>query len=181
VATTRRDIRTGVAQFFGGATYDAAARIYRPTPLLASGLAGVRPYWTTRFEDRDFLAGLAADRKMGAVMSVHIANDSERRIALGGPVGGFKSRPLQLELWVWHYARTAVIEDAQADLDDLLDAIVGRIHGDRTLGDTVTEAGESQRGITVNTGAVPQAEPGTPPTVRQEAVISFDATVYPQA
>jgi hypothetical protein len=179
--TTRRDIRTGVAVFFGGATYDSAARIYRPTPLAASGLAGVRPYWTTRFEDHDYLTGLADGRGMGAVMSVHIAGDSERRIALGGPTGGFKSRPLQLELWVWHYARAAVIEDAQADLDDLLDAIVARIHGDRTLGGTVVEAGESPRGITVNTGAVPQAEPGTPPTVRQEAVISLDATVYPQA
>ena len=179
--STRRDIRTGVAVFFGGDAYDAAARIYRPTPLVLSGLAGVRPYWTTRFEDRDFLAGLTDGRGMGAVMSVHIAQDSERRIALGGPTGGFKARPLQLELWVWHYARTAVIEDAQADLDDLLDAIVNRIHGDRTLGGAVVEAGESQRGITRNTGSVPQVEPGTPPTVRQEAVISLDATVYPQA
>lgn len=179
--TTRRDIRTGVATFFGGATYDATSRIYRPTPLAASGLAGVRPYWTTRFEDKDFVATLADGRGMGAVMSIHIAGDSERRIALGGPTSGFKSRPLQLELWLWHYARTAVIEDAQADLDDLLDAVVGRIHGDRTLGDTVVEAGESQRGIDVDTGAVPQAEPGTPPTVRQEAVVRLDATVYPQA
>lgn len=179
--TTRRDIRTGVAAFFGGDTYDTAGRIYRPTPLAADGLAGVRPYWTTRFEDKDFLAGLTEGRGMGAVMSVHIAGDSERRIALGGPTSGFKSRPVQLELWVWHYARTAVIEDAQADMDDLLDAIVARIHGDRTLGGAVVEAGESQRGITRNTGAVPQVEPGTPPTVRQEAVIALDATVYPQA
>ena len=179
--TTRRDIRTGVAVFFGGATYDAAARIYRPTPLAASGLAGVRPYWTTRFEDRDYLATLTDGRGMGAVMSVHIAEDGERRIALGGPTSGFKSRPLALELWVWHYARTATVEDAQADLDDLLDAIVARIHGDRTLGGAVMEAGESPRGITTSTGAVPQVEPGTPPTVRQEAVIQFDATVYPQA
>lgn len=179
--TTRRDIRTGVATFFGGDTYDAGARIYRPTPLAASGLAGVRPYWTTRFEDKDYVATLTAGRDMGAVMSVHIAQDSERRIALGGPTGGFKSRPVQLELWVWHYARTPAVEDAQADMDDLLDAIVGRIHGDRTLGGAVVEAGESQRGITRNTGSVPQVEPGTPPTVRQEAVIALDATVYPQA
>ena len=179
--STRRDIRTGVAQFFGGATYDEAARIYRPTPLAASGLAGVRPYWTTRFDDRDFTATLADGRTMGAVMSVHIAGDSERRIALGGPTSGFKSRPVALELWVWHMARTPVSQDAQADLDDLLDAIVARIHGDRTLGGTVVEAGESQRGIARATAAVPQEEPGTPPTVRQEAVISLDATVYPQA
>lgn len=179
--TTRRDIRTGVARFFGGDTFDSAAQIYRPTLLTASGLAGVRAYWTTRFEDKDYLATLTADRGMGAVMSVHIAQESERRIALGGPTGGFKSRPVQLELWVWHYARTPQVEDAQADMDDLLDAIVDRIHGDRTLGGAVVEAGESQRGIDVKTGAVPQVEPGTPPTIRQEAVIAFDATVYPQA
>ncbi|WP_433465705.1 hypothetical protein [Spirillospora sp. CA-128828] len=179
--TTRQEIRTGVAQFFGGSTYDETARIYRPTPLVASGLAGVRPYWVNRFEDRDFLATLAADRGMGAVMSIHIAGDSERRIALGGPTSGFKARPVQLELWVFHMARTSVSETAQADLDDLLDAIVDRIHSDRTLGGTVVEAGESPRGITRNTGAVPQVEPGTPPTIRQEAVISLDATIYPQA
>ncbi|TDB86275.1 hypothetical protein E1264_18445 [Actinomadura sp. KC216] len=178
---TRRDIRDGVARFFGGATYDSTARIYRPTPLVASGLAGVRPYWTTRFQDQDYTATLADGRGMGGVMSIHIANDSERRIALGGPTGGFKSRPVALELWVWHMARTPATEDAQADLDDLLDAIVERIHTDRTLGGAVVEAGESQRGIQRATAAVPQEEPGTPPTVRQEAVISLDATVYPQA
>lgn len=181
MSSTRREIRDGIARFFGGTTWDSTGRIYRPTPLSTEGLAGVRAYWTTRFEDRDFTAGLADGRGMGAVMSVHITNDVQRRIALGGPTGGFKARPVTVELWLWHMARTAVIEDAQADLDDLIDAVIVRIHGDRTLGGTVVEAGESTRGIGVATGAVPQVEPGTPPTVRQEAVLTLDATVYPQA
>lgn len=179
--TSRRDIRTGIAEFFGGSTFDSSARIYRPTPLAVAGLAGVRPYWTTRFEDKDNLAALPAGRLMGAVMSVHIAGDAERRIALGGPTGGFKKRALAIELWVWHVARTNVTEDAQADLDDLIEAIRTHIHGDRTLGGAVVEAGESERGIATSTGAVPQNEHGVPPTVRQEAVIPLDATVYPQA
>lgn len=178
---TRREIRTGIATFFGGAVIDPASQVYRPTPLADAGLAGVRPYWTTRFEDHDYTATLAVGRNMGAVMSIHLAGDSERRIALGGPTAGFKSRPLAVELWIWHLARTAVIEDAQRDLDDLLDAITDRIHGDRTLGGAVMEAGESQRGISRDTASVPAYEPGALPTVRQEAVIRFDATVYPEA
>lgn len=178
---TRREIRTGIAQFFGGAALDPQSQIYRPTPLADVGLAGVRPYWTTRFEDRDYTATLADGRNMGAVMCVHLAGDSERRIGLGGPTGGIKERPLAVELWVFHLARTAVIEDAQADLDDLLEAITARIHGDRTLGGACIQAGESQRGISRDTASVPAYEPGALPTVRQEARISFDATVYPQA
>ncbi|WP_067483771.1 hypothetical protein [Actinomadura hibisca] len=179
--SSREQIRVGIASFFGGSTFDTAARVYRPTPLAAAGLAGVRPYWTTRFEDRDATAGLSEGRGMGAVMAVHLSGDAERRIAFGGSTSGFKRRALAVELWVWHMARAASVEDAQADLDRLIDAIVSRIHGDRTLGGAVVEAGESERGISTNTGAVPMVEPGTPPTVRQEAVISFDALVYPQA
>lgn len=178
---SRRTVRVGIAEFFGGTTWDSDAKIYRPTPLAAEGLAGVKPYWSTRFEDHDYFIGLADDRFAGAVMCVHIADDAERRIALGGPTGGFKRRPFQVELWVFHMARTAWPEDAQEHLDDLIEAVIDRIHGDRTLGGAVVEAGESERGISTATGAVPQVEPGTPPTVRQEAVIRFDAVVYPQA
>ncbi len=178
---SRLSIRTGIATFFGGSTLDETANIYRPTPLAASGLAGVRAHWSNRYADQDYFIGLADGRLMGAVMSIHLAGDAERRIALGGPISGFKRRALAVELWVLHLSRRPTAEEAQADLDALIEAIVDRIHGDRTLGGAVVEAGESERGISTNTAAVPNVEPGTPPTVRQEAVIAFDATVYPQA
>ncbi|MCW2920120.1 MAG: hypothetical protein JWN52_8188, partial [Actinomycetia bacterium] len=76
---SRATIRTGIASFFGGALYDEQARIYRPTPLAASGLAGVRPYWTKEFRDEDYLATLAAGSTMGAVMCVHLPSQAEKR------------------------------------------------------------------------------------------------------
>lgn len=178
---TRRDIRTGIAKFFGGTTLDTAAQIYRPTPLVAAGLAGVRPYWPIQFTDQERFETLAANRGMGASMGVHLPTTTERRIALGGPTGGIKRHTVSVELLVSHLAlvpSASPTQDAQADLDDLLEAIVNRIHGDRTLGAAVVEAGESEAGIQVRAG-IPVNEPAT--RVIQEAVVTFDAVVYPTA
>lgn len=173
---TRRGIRTGIAEFFGGSTFDDVAQIYRPTPLVAAGLAGVRAYWTTRFEDQDYYTTLADDRLMGAVMCVHLPQVSERRIASGGPTSGIKSNPATVELWIFHRAEVPNPETAQADLDDLIDAVLARFHGDRTLGGAAVEAGAGGGGITTRTG-LPVVEPSV--SVMQEAVITFEATLYP--
>lgn len=175
---TRRAIRDGIAQFFGGTTLDPTFRLYRPTPLGDEGLAGVFPYWAIRMEDRFFQETIVPDRRMGALMCVHLPNEQERRIAMGGPVGGIKSQKFAVDLCIYHRAQKYHPDEAQADLDDLIQAIRDRIHGDRTLGGTVAEAGESERGITTQTG-VPVGEPAT--RVEQDAVIQFDATVYPTA
>jgi hypothetical protein len=179
VEVTRRDIRTGIATFFGGVTFDAAAQIYRPTPLATSGLAGVRPYWPLRITDQERFETLTAGRGMGAIMGVHLPDTMERRIALGGPTSGIKRHTLSVQLAVFHLAllpSASPTQDAQTDLDDLIEAIVARIHGDRTLGGAVVEAGESPAGIRVSS-AVPVNEPAT--RVMQDVVISFDADVYP--
>lgn len=172
---SRATIRTGIAAFFGGPVYDDQARIYRPTVLAASGLAGVRPYWTRRFEDADYTSSLPPGALMGAVMCVHMPNQAEKRVAMGGVTTGIKSLTTSVELWLFHLAAAPYPEDAQAHLDDLLDAVVNRIHGDRTLGKSVVEAGEGGSEIRTSTG-LPVVEPST--RIIQEAVISFDAAVY---
>ena len=53
---SRRDVRTGIAEYFGGSTVDAETQIYRPTPLAASGLAGVRLYWPVIVSDQERFA-----------------------------------------------------------------------------------------------------------------------------
>lgn len=171
---TRSTVRNGIAAFFGGATYDPIQRIYRPTPLAADGLAGVRPYFAKRVNDADYTFGFAAGRAMGGIIVVHVAQTGERRIALGGATSGEKRVVYGVTLHLYHLANTPHAEDAQADVDALLEAIVGLIHGDRTLDGAVTEAGESANGITTRMD---------PPVIADErtesyAVIAFDAVAY---
>lgn len=175
---TRTDVRLGIATFFGGVTFDAASRIYRPTPLAAQGLGGVRPYFAKRTDDADFTRGLTVGRSMGAIMLVHLPFVRARRIALGGPTSGIKSKPYSVQLHVFHYAQVPHAEDAQADLDVLLQAIEDRIQGDRTLGGAVVEAGESESGITIEAD-IPVIKPND--ATECYAVVTFDAVVYPFA
>jgi hypothetical protein len=172
---TRKDVRLGVAQFFGGTTYDDASRIYRPTPLASLGLAGVRPYWTKDFQDQDYLASLPDGTRLGAVACVHFPDQDEGRYAMGGVVSGVKEDFNAVELWIFHYARVMVQELAQAHLDDLLDAIKARIRGDRTLGGICTQAGEGGSRMRTTTG-LPVTSPAD--VVRQEAVITFRADLF---
>ena len=171
----RRDLRHGIAQFFGGTTYDEQEFIYRPTPLAASGLAGVRPYWTARFQDPDYLETLPQGTTMGAVMAVHIPDQDEGRYAMGGPVSGVKEDLDQVELYLLHYSTGARQELAQAQLDDLLDAVKAKIRGDRTLGGCCVEAGEG--GSRLRTQADPPVTMSNN-IVRQQALISFRADIY---
>lgn len=178
---TRKDVRAGIAKYFGGSTL-TAANWYQPTPLAASGLAGVRPYYSTRIADQEYFQTLADGRGMGALMCVHLPEYTEKRLT----TGGFMDVPLEIALYVFHLARVPAPETAQQDLDDLVQAVVDRMRADPTLGmppggagpGVVVQAGEGPRGITVST-STPVNEPGTPPATRQEAVISFTANTYP--
>lgn len=170
---TRREVREGVAVYFGGAVLSSAGW-YQPTPLVSAGLAGVRPYYEIRIDDHEYTATLAAGRGMGALMCLHLPEYTEKRLTLGG----FMDVPTEVQLWLFHLARKPTSSEAAADLDDLVQAVIARIRADPTLGGAVTQAGETSRGISVSM-ARPVTEPGTPPTIRQEAVISFAANTYP--
>jgi hypothetical protein len=177
---SREDVRVGIAKYFGGTTKDAR-NFYRPSPLKALGLSGVRAYYNDRLDDnRDYVEGLDPGAMFGAVMGVHLATTNETRLTIGGTL----DRPYSVELYVWYMASKPPPEDAQSAFDDLLDAVVARIRADPTLGmdvnsgapTIVTQAGEGARGITT-TSAVPYSEPGA--ATYGSAVISFDVSTYP--
>lgn len=180
--SARTDIRKGIAAYFGGATFDAVNQIYRPTPLADYGLGGVRAYMPAIVTVQDRLIGLTAGSSMGAVMGVWVGESTETRLTIGGTL----NRPYDVHLMIWHLAMGPLTEDAQAHVDDLLEAIVARLRADPTLGmgpnsgaaQVVTQAGEGERGITVSPGW-PYTEPGSSPRTMQDAAIGFTVSTFP--
>lgn len=177
----RRTFRNGVAQFFGGPTFDPINRTYTGGTLTASGLGEARAYFPKRMPDTDYYIGMAAGRDMGAVMIVHLPNEGpEARKGMGGATAGIKEDPFQVQLHVYHLATVPHAEDAQADLDDLLDAIKAKIHGDRTLGGICTQAGErpETRIRTRMDPPVVHGPKGAPERVESFGLVTFGADLY---
>lgn len=166
-----KTVRTGVAKFFGGATFDAVARYYRPTPLAALGLAGVKAYYSDQIQDQDYFDSLTAGQAVGMVLCVHVAESTETRLAMG-----ILDSPYAIELHLWYLSLTAPTEDAEAARDDMVQAIKDRMRADPTLGAVVTQAGETERGVSVAM-PLPYVEPAT--YTKGGAVISFNANTYP--
>jgi hypothetical protein len=178
VAVSRKSIRNGIAQYFGGMTLSDGW--YRPTLLDTAGLAGVRAYYDDRIKDNEYFTGLDAGTRTGALMCVHLDDDSETRLEIGGVL----DRPFLVQLYLFLLTRAPSPEAAQADRDDLVEAVRGMVRTDPTLGMgvnsaaplKVTQAGEGSAGIRTST-PLPYFEP--PATTRQNAVISFTASTYP--
>jgi hypothetical protein len=155
VTTTRTTVRQGIAAYFGG-TYHAANRSWQNGPLLSSGLSTVRAGWGKKLNDNDFTYLQSSGRGMGAYMIVEIGYDKERRRSNAGPpvtsggniiAGGIKEIEYRVTLNVFHLAQKGFAEDAQADIDLLIEAVKQQIRVDRTLGGICTQAGESRFGI----------------------------------
>lgn len=148
-ATSRKIVRLAIAQFFGGAQYDIEARAYRGTgPLFSNGLCTVRAYRSKRVSDSDYVINQVIPRGMGAYMIVELPSDVEIRRTTPA-VTGRKRIMYQVSLHTYHLAYETHAEDAEADVDDLAEAIKGLIHGDVTLGTAgmIYQAGESHMGI----------------------------------
>jgi hypothetical protein len=145
--TSRQIVRNGIAQFFGGTTYDETTRSYRGSgPLIPDGLTVVRPYGAKRINDQDYVLGQAAGRGMGAYMLVALPQDKEIRRTMPAVIGR-KRVTYSTVLAVYHLAEKAYAEDAEADVDQLADAIKDLIHGDPSLGGICYQAGENELGI----------------------------------
>ncbi len=105
---------------------------------------------------------MAAGRSMGAFMIVEIGFDRETREGIAGPPvtdvsgniigGGIKMIQYRVTLQVFHLAETAYAEDAQDDVDQLVEAIKQQIRKDRKLGGVCTQAGEGGFGIQTSVG-----------------------------
>jgi hypothetical protein len=176
---SRKDIRRGIAAYFGGSTVTAGGW-YQPTPLIALGLAGVRAYYQERFKDNEYRTTLDPAARTGAIMCVHLNDDTEKRLA----IGGILDAPFSVSLFLYFLTLTPSAADAQADRDDLLEAVRARLRADPTLGmginsgspTVVLQAGEGEAGIQTSTPP-PYFEP--PARTMQNAVISFTANTYP--
>ena len=155
--TSRPAVRTAIAQFFGGTNYDSIFRCYRGGPLLQYGLSTVRPYQPKRVPDTDYVMGLNPGRGMGAMMVLQMAETRDNILTSPGlPAGihgGQRHLVYPVKCHVFHMAHMPYAEDAEADVDELDQAIHEFIYADPTLGTGTTmppmiyQAGISSAGI----------------------------------
>jgi hypothetical protein len=93
----------------------------------------------------------------GCVINVEVWQTHELRIGFGGPTQGLKTvtHDLRLHLLFMHTSGNA--NTAMDDHDDIVEAVLQLIRGDRTLGTAAGPApifqnGEGEQGITVQVG-----------------------------
>jgi hypothetical protein len=171
--TSRQIFRTGVAQFFGGTDYDAKSRSYRGNgPLLSHGLSVVRPYGAKRVSDMDYVNAQSAGRGMGAYMVVGLPTDKEIRRSMPA-VTGRKRLTYLTTLACFHLAHKQYAEDAEADVDQLIDAIKDLVHADPSLGGICYQAGENETGMNTRI----RGSRVTDELTATEFEISFDAEI----
>jgi hypothetical protein len=148
--TSRTIVRTGIAQFFGGTEYDSTFRAYRGGPLLGSGLSTVRPYQAKRIPDTDYVMGLNPGRGMGAVMVLEMAQTRDTVLTVGqipATLQGQRKLVYPVTCHVFHMAHQPYAEDAEADVDELDQALHEHIYSDPTLGGICYQAGQNTTGI----------------------------------
>lgn len=160
----RASVRTAIAAWFAPPNVTMLNTVYasRPKNLPAT----------------DFK--LALNNGSGAVMVIHLPDDSEVRTAVGGATSGEKFNTHHVALEVMFQSVKVDGVAAQEDHDTLMDAIIARIRQDRTLGTGGTpiwQAGEGTAGIKVQL-----AEPDVgKQNVIINAVIHLDALEYVNA
>ncbi|TVZ01270.1 hypothetical protein EAS64_33875 [Trebonia kvetii] len=148
--TSRSIVRTAVAQYFGGTTYDTTFKAYRNGPLNSYGLSTVRAYQPKRLPDLDYVLGQNPGRGMGAVMILEMNETRDNPLTitqLPGHNGGQRRIVYPFQLHVFHMAHKNYAEDAEADIDELDQAIHELIYADPTLGGACYQAGLDSFGI----------------------------------
>lgn len=159
-AGDRQLVREAVAAYFGGALETEDAGIYfQGGPLTASGLGTAYPYKIKKgAPDQYYTAGQPAGTAWGAVLTVSLGQARIDRMAMGGPVSGWRARHYQVACALDVISYEPHLETTEAGVDNLVDQFLGLIYADRTLGTTsntyptgrlITEAGEGRTGITV--------------------------------
>lgn len=134
----------------------------------------MRAYQPKRQSDTDYVINQAVGRGMGASMIVELPTDTEIRRAV--PAGSGRKRiTYTVNLHIFHLAYEDHAEDAEADVDALVEAVKDLIHSDVTLGDIpgLYQAGENALGI--RTRIYPSAD--VKEKVSTYAQITFEAEV----
>lgn len=115
----------------------------------------------------DALANVPPGTTSGSVVYVEILDSSEVRVAFGGPIAGKKLITHSLRLHLLFRSRQGKAEAAMDDHDDIVEALLNLLRGDRTLGTTgaspfpIFQNGEGDKGITVATGMPKESGSGS--------------------
>jgi hypothetical protein len=128
-----------MCRYFGG-DYDPVTRTYRSSPV--TGVGVVRRAWPADPRQEDYFLGMDPGARTGSVIVIWIPRQHEYRRAIGGEHSGVKQIVYDTLLNVYLRSRTAYAEDAQDDAYALRDALVAHMRKDRTLGESVFQAGE---------------------------------------
>lgn len=125
------------------ATVRSAVLAYFAPPRV-NGLNKVFSSMPKRIEGHWFRYGQSAGTPSGAVGIVHIAGESEERIAIGGETDGWKWVHYDVQLDLYQHSVHPLSEDAMTDFDTLVDAVKDALRADRRLSDypVIFEAGE---------------------------------------
>lgn len=116
----RAAVRTAIADYLtsGIGTIPSLSKVYAHPPKITP--------------EGEFFSGETTGVESGAVVYVHLATQSERRIAIGGPTSGRKARPYEVYLICFLRSVNPDAEVAGAANDDFLDGLTSWIEANRT-------------------------------------------------
>jgi hypothetical protein len=158
MAGDRQLVRNAVAAYFGGQLQAAdAGTYYQGGPLSAMGLGTAFPYLVKSAPDTYYTLGEQSGSSWGAVMTVALGV-TMLRDSYGGATSGWRARRYRINCSLDVISYAEHLEQAEAPLDDLLNAIDALVFADRTLGTTsaayaaqggrlIIQAGEKPYGI----------------------------------
>lgn len=122
-------------------TVRAGLTAYLQPPAVA-GLGNVFSTARQPATDSDLMGGLVG--KSVAAGYLHIGNQREKRVALGGAHGGWKRRVYEVHIVIVFRSDEPLADDVVGAHDDLLDALITRLEADRTWGGCVWQGGEGE-------------------------------------
>jgi hypothetical protein len=160
ISTSRPIIRQGIAAYLGG-TFNPQNELYQGGPLTSAGLGFVSVGYYKRINLADAFEQ-AVGTGFGAGLIVSFENDTEvSRDMAGVPqldgsgdiiAGGWKFLTYNVLLDGYFISQMAYAQDAENNLDILIESIKQQMRYDRTLGGICMDAGMSRFGIRVAQG-----------------------------
>lgn len=126
----RADVRQAVADYLSSAGVTGLGTVYQHPPKFTN--------------EGDFVTSNDPGHMAGAVVYVHLRQQSERRIAVGGPTSGVKMRTYSVGLICVFRSKTKDTQAVGAENDAFLDSLVEAILANRNAGapDAVFQWGE---------------------------------------
>lgn len=121
---SRATIRAAIGEYLSSANITNLSKVLAQPPKFTSG--------------GEFFQGQDPGHGSGAVIYIHLSQQNEYRIALGGPHNGLKMRPYVVGLICVFRSKKPDTQDVGDDNDAFLDSLVAAIEADRTAGNPQT-------------------------------------------